>query len=209
MHPNPIYHTGSEVQNLEFARQAGFGMLAVGAGSADQAPMLSHVPFVLAEDGRSAELHLVRSNPIARKMPADGMAARIAVQGPHGYISPDWYGIEDQVPTWNYVAVHLTGRLRPLDVDELRGALDRLSDQFEARLAPKPIWKTEKVSKAALDKLLRMIVPARLTIETVDGTWKLNQNKTAEARQNAAKQIAQSPIGTELATLAELMKNAF
>ena len=206
MHPNPIYHTGSEVQNLEFARQAGFGMLAVGAGSADQAPMLSHVPFVLAEDGRSAELHLVRSNPIARKMPADGMAARIAVQGPHGYISPDWYGIEDQVPTWNYVAVHLTGRLRPLDVDELRGALDRLSDQFEARLAPKPIWKTDKVGEEPLARLMRMILPYRFDIETVDGTWKLAQNKEAPARNGAADGLETSGIGSDLAALAAMMR---
>jgi len=63
----------------------------------DGAPLLSHVPFLLSEDGRRAELHLVRSNPICRAAPG---AARIAVSGSDGYVSPDQYGIPGQVPTW-------------------------------------------------------------------------------------------------------------
>ena len=41
---------------------------------------------------------------------ANGAAVRLIVEGPEGYISPDWYGVADQVPTWNYVAVHLVGK---------------------------------------------------------------------------------------------------
>lgn len=74
-------------------------------------PFLSHVPFLLSGDGSEARLHLVRSTPITRALLTAPRAARIAVSGPDGYISPDWYGLADQVPTWNYVAVHLTARL--------------------------------------------------------------------------------------------------
>lgn len=204
MHPNPVYHTASEAENLEFARARGFGVLVAGG---DGPPMLSHVPFLLSEDGRVADLHLVRSNPIARALDAP-RPARIAVSGPDGYISPDWYGMEDQVPTWNYVAVHLTGPLELRPQDELRDLLDRQSAFYEARLLPKTPWRTDKVDGAALDRLMRMIVPCRLRVEAVAGTWKLAQNKPDSARLAAAEQAEAHSFGAELAALAALMRGA-
>lgn len=168
MHPDKAFHTKSEADNLAFARDRGFGVLAV---AGDGPPMLTHVPFVLAQDGKSADLNLLRSNPIARAL-FEPSPARVAVSGPDSYVSPDWYGIEDQVPTWNYVAVHLTGTLERRPDAELRGLLDRLSAQFEARLAPKAPWRADKMDSAALDRMMRMIVPFRLTLSGVDGTWK-------------------------------------
>ncbi len=205
MHPNPIYRNADAARNIAFARDRGFGVLAV-SDPLGGAPLLSHVPFMLSEDGMTAELHLVRSNPIARAIAAP-VPARIAVSGPDGYVSPDWYGMADQVPTWNYVAVHLTGRLEPCPDSELRGFLDRLSAQFEARLAPKPEWRADKMEAEALARLMRMIVPVRLHIEAIDGTWKLAQNKPEAARLGAAGGIAGGGVGAEVSTLARLMRN--
>ncbi|MDX2483581.1 MAG: FMN-binding negative transcriptional regulator [Pseudodonghicola sp.] len=204
MHPNPIYRGASAARNIAFARARGFGVLVVADPDAG-APLISHVPFALGDDGTLAELHLVRSNPIARAVKAP-MPARLVVSGPDSYISPDWYGMEDQVPTWNYVAVHLTGRLEPCPQAELRGFLDRLSAMFETRLAPKPVWRADKMAPDALARMLRMIVPLRLRIETVEGTWKLAQNKPDAARLAAADGVAATGIGAERAALAELMR---
>ena len=77
------------------------------------------------------------------------VAARIAVSGPDGYVSPDWYGIVDQVPTWNYVAVHLTGVLELRSQEEMRDLLDRQSAYYEDRLRPKPPWRTDKMTDEA------------------------------------------------------------
>ena len=166
MHPNPVYHTDDDARNLAFARDRGFGVLSV---QGDSTPMLSHVPFLLSEDGKTAELHLMRSNPIARGL-KQPLNAVLAVSGPDGYISPDWYGVDDQVPTWNYVAVHLTGVLELRPAEELRDLLDRESALFEQRLLPKPPWKTDKMSPEPLAKMMRMIVPCRMHIDQVDGT---------------------------------------
>lgn len=203
MHPNPIFHTASVAENLAFARARSFGVLAVSA--AEAAPMLSHVPFVLSEDGRVADLHLVRSNPIVRALKAP-LAARLAISGPDSYVSPDWYGVDDQVPTWNYVAVHLTGVLEPRPQEELAALLDRLSDLFEERLLPKTPWRSAKMDAGALERMMRMIVPVRLRIEAVDGTWKLAQHKEAEVRLAAADGIEAAGIGAELAALVRLMR---
>jgi len=201
MHPNPVYHDADQAQNLGFARDRAFGVLAVAGGDV---PMLAHVPFLLSDSGAVADLHLVRSNPIARAL-TEPLPARIAVSGPDSYISPDWYGVADQVPTWNYVAVQLTGTLELRPQDELRDVLDRQSAVYEDRLLPKPPWKTAKMTGDVLDRMMRMIVPCRLAITDVDGTWKLGQNKPEAVRVAAAEHSGAYGFGSETDLLATLM----
>jgi len=204
MHPNPAFRKGDTSSALDFAKQRGFGILSV---NGSEGPMASHIPFYLSEDRTYIEAHLVRSNPIARVI-SEPTPALLAVSGPHGYISPDWYGVEDQVPTWNYIAVHIRGTVQLLPQDQLPAHLDRLSDSFEERLSPKPIWKMDKVSDEALNKLMRMIVPTRFEISQIDSTNKLAQNKPDEARIGAADGLETSTLGSELSTLAQLMREA-
>lgn len=202
MHPNPTFHIATREENLAFARERGFGMLAL---SSDGAPHLSHVPFLLSQDGRVADLHLARPSATARATKAP-RPATLAVTGPDSYISPDWYDMADQVPTWNYVAVHLSGNLVPLPDAALRDQLDRLSAAFEERLLPKPVWQSAKMDTGALSRLLRMIRPFRLEIEDVQGTWKFSQNKPDAARLRAASHVAGAGIGSDLALLSGLMQ---
>ena len=204
MHPNPIFHTATADANLAFARTRSFGTLAIDGG--DGGPLLAHVPFALHADGAHADLHLVRSNPIARALGTPRPAV-IAVSGPDGYVSPDWYGLPDQVPTWNYVAVHLRGTLTRLGAEEMRAILDRQSADYEARLLPKTPWTADKMTPDALDRLMRQIVPLRFALEGVDGTWKLGQNKVAAARLSAATALAESGVGQEVGALAALMRS--
>lgn len=201
MHPNPAFRKVADDVTLAFLRARAFGILAV---NAEQGPLLSHVPFLLSEDGASADLHLVRSNPIAR---LDGVPAVIAVSGPDGYVSPDWYGVDDQVPTWNYVAAHLRGRLERLGEGLMRDMLDRQSAAYEQRLLPKPPWTAGKMNVDALERLMRQILPFRLHVERIDATWKLNQNKAESARLGAAERMERSGIGQETAALARLMRH--
>ena len=203
MHTNPAFRQTPRGANLAFARARGFGLLTMNGADG---PLLAHVPFLLSVDGATADLHLARSNPIARApLPA---AAVIAVAGPDAYISPDWYGLEDQVPTWNYVAVHLRGRLHPLPPETLRDHADALSARFEAELAPKAPWVSTKMADGTMDRMMRMILPFRLVISTIDGTWKLNQNKPAEARLAAATALEARGGEPAATALAHLMRQA-
>ena len=203
MHPNPAFRQTPNDQNITLARDRGFGVLSVNGADG---PLISHVPFILSKDGDFADLHLVRSNPIVRAL-AEPQKAIIAVTGPDAYISPDWYGIEDQVPTWNYVAVHLRGELSLRDADDLKPHLDELAAHFEARLLPKPPWTNDKVAPDAFERMLRMIVPVRLKIENVDGTWKLGQNKGETARLGAADGLDGAGFGNDVGQLAQLMRS--
>ncbi|MEL6678737.1 MAG: FMN-binding negative transcriptional regulator [Pseudomonadota bacterium] len=195
MHSNPAFRKADRAQNIAFAAERGFGMLTVGGA---EGPLASHVPFLLRGD--LVEMHLTRSNPILR---CGGASALMAVVGPDGYVSPDWYGAPEQVPTWNYVAVHLRGRLEVLDPAALRPHLERLSARFEGALDKCP-WTMAKMTEEGVARMMRMIVPVALHVEDVQGTWKLNQNKDDGARLGASKAMPGS-VGSEPGALAALM----
>ncbi len=202
MHPNPAYRQEPQARALDFARERGFGTLTV---AGPEGVLAAHVPF-LVEDGLVAA-HLVRSNPLVRHLGGGPAAALMIVTGPDGYISPDWYGEPDRVPTWNYVAVHIRGELRLIDEARLRAHLDRLAANFERRLAPKTPWKADKMTPDVLARLLRQIVPVEMAIEAVDSTFKLNQNGAASSRLGAAAALAEGDTpGMETGALAALMR---
>ena len=200
MHPNPIFRSDDHDKSLSFAATRGFGILSV---NGEHGPLAAHLPFVFNESRSKLAFHMLRSNPVAR---SPGPAL-LAVSGPDAYISPDWYGLPEQVPTWNYVAVHIRGPLRILPPEALEPHLRALSNAFERRLLPKPVWDLDKVSLAAREKMMRMLVPAELDITHVDATWKLGQNKPAAAVKGAAEALKTSAIGAEIAALAALMED--
>ena len=196
MHPNPAFRGTPEDENLRFAAAKGFGMLCVN-GTAG--PLAAHVPFVMA-GARVVEVHLARSNAIARtELPAPAL---LAVQGPDAYISPDWYGVPDQVPTWNYVAVHLRGVLHPMEPEGLEPQVDALSAEFEGRIAGKRPWTKHKMGEGVMARMMRGILPFRLEVTDIDGTWKLNQNKGPEARAGVIAALeAQGGMAAEIAAM--------
>jgi transcriptional regulator len=202
MHPNPAFRQEPDSRALAFAAERGFGVLTV---AGPEGVLAAHVPFVM-EAGCIAA-HLVRSNPLARHLRAGPAEALMIVSGPDAYVSPDWYGEADMVPTWNYVAVHLRGPLALLPEERLRAHLERLSANFEERLRPKAPWTLGKMSEEAIAARLRQIVPVEMRIAGVASTFKLNQNRSAPARAGAAAALAAGGTpGLETAALAALMR---
>jgi len=183
MHPNSVFRRVDAAQSLALVRERSFGTLVA---QGVQGPLASHIPFLLSDDGLVVEFHLVRGSAMARAI-ADGAPVRLIVGGPEGYISPDWYGVKDQVPTWNYVAVHLVGDARVTSEEGFRDLLDRLSAHFEARLLPKQPWSSDKMTEGVMERMMRAIVPCIMQVSELQSTWKLGQNKTEDARAGAAE----------------------
>ena len=204
MHPNPAFRSEEQQRNIGFARDRAFGTLAVNGADG---PLTSHVPFLLEKSGETAELHLVRSNEIARAV-KEPVRCVITLTGPDSYISPDWYGVPDQVPTWNYVAVRIRGRLIPKPHANLHALLDRLSVHFERRLLPKTPWHSSKMSDGVMEKMMKAILPFEVEVTAIEGTWKLGQNKPDDVRHSGADGVAAFGQGQEIATLAALMHGA-
>lgn len=202
MHPNNHFRKQTDQQNIALAKDRAFGTLAI---NADNGPLLSHIPFLLSEDGKYAELHLVRSNPILKILsePQNGV---ISILGGDAYMSPDWYKVDDQVPTWNYVAVHIRGKLSLLPHEEMHEVLNRLSASMEQRLLPKNPWTSDKMDEAVYQKMLRQIMPVKMDVTEINGTWKLSQNKPEAVRLSAAEFAISSNMGSEIEWIANLMR---
>jgi len=112
-----------------------------------------------------------------------GMGERemlVVFQGPHGYISPGWYGDVQAVPTWNYTAVHLSGIPEILSAEENLEVLDRLVQRFEGRMPdPRLMWERPN-DEAFVNRLAAGTVGFRLSPARVVAKRKLSQNKPTQ-----------------------------
>ena len=171
MHPNRAFAWEDGDAMLAFVADIAFCTICV------EGPALVHAPVVVVAPDR-LRFHVSRGNRVAA---LDGRRAIVSCLGPDAYISPDWYGTPDQVPTWNYLSVEAEGPLRRLDEVELADLLDALSAAHEARLAPKPPWTRAKMSPGRFEAMLKAIAGYELAVEALRGTRKLGQNKPGQA----------------------------
>jgi transcriptional regulator len=144
----------------------------------------SHLPFVHEASTNRLIGHLARLNPHHRRA-ADGADCLVILQGSDAYVSPSWYPSKAtdgrQVPTWNYEAVHVTGRLRWFDEpDRLRDLLDRLTAKFEAGSAEP--WRVSDAPADYIERLSRGILGLEVEILEITAKRKLSQNKPAADR---------------------------
>src|SRR5215470_7287068 len=165
-----------EAASLSFAAARGFGLVIA---SAEGRITASPLPFYIdqAAGGRWLAFHVARGNRLA-DLAAHGGRWLVAVWGADAYVSPRWYASPDQVPTWLYETVQLAGPVRVMSAAEQREHLDRLSAAFEARQAPAPPWTPDLVTPGRREALMKAIVAIEMTVESVDGSFKLNQHKS-------------------------------
>jgi transcriptional regulator len=184
MHPAALFRETDAERLAALVAEAG---LALVVGVAAGRPVVAHAPVLLAE-GR-LRFHLSRANPLAAALDAEPRALAV-VTGPHAYVSPDWYGIADQVPTWNYLSAEIEGPVRRLETEAAAALLDDLSAVFEARLAPKPAWTRAKMGPGRFEAMLGAIAAFEMSVERLEGVRKLSQNKPAEAQGRLAEALA-------------------
>ena len=155
----------------------------------DGYPLATRLPVVW--DGDRLVFHIARANPHWRSVPVEESVAALAVvTDAEAYVSPGWYATKAEhgrvVPTWNYSAVQITGRLRRVeDPAWLREAVTMLTDQHEAARAER--WAVTDAPATYVDKQLRAIVGLELAIERVEGKAKLSQNRSEEDRAGVVR----------------------
>jgi len=155
----------------------------------------SHIPMVLEQNGGMGQLrgHISRANTQWRDY-TPSVEALAIFSGPQHYITPNWY-VEKQetgkvVPTWNYVVVHAYGYLKIVEDGEwLMAHLASLTKIHEAG-SPVP-WKIEDAPADYVASLAKGIVGLEITIERLEGKWKVSQNRSEEDRNGVAKGLAE------------------
>lgn len=177
MRQNPSF-TLADVAEMRRVVEANPWATIVSAG--DDGLVSSHYAVLLDDDRDDLTIvaHVGRPDDLIH-----GLGERellVVFQGPHGYVSPGWYGDVPAVPTWNYTAVHLAGVPEILSAEENLAVLDRLVERFESRLpAPRLMWERPN-DTAFVERLAAGTVGFRLTPTRVVAKRKLSQNKPAE-----------------------------
>src|SRR5690349_6686974 len=185
MHPNPLFRSEDRPLLEALIDEIGFGMVFM---TTPDGPRVAHTPLLSAGDG-AVQFHLSRGNALTRWI--DGGTALVTVNGPDGYISPRWYADRATVPTWDYLALELEGRVRRMDSDGLEGLLHALIRRHEGRLEGAP-WTAEETPPEMWRKLLGGIVGFELEVLAWRPTLKLSQNKSADERAAIAAGLEQA-----------------
>jgi transcriptional regulator len=162
----------------------GWSVLVTAASGALQA---AHVPCLLDRDhdlgGNSEQLvivgHTARADPVSAAL-LSRHEVLLVLQGPHGYVSPAWYGEGVYVPTWNFMIAHVSGIPEPLEGEEAFSVLERTVEHFEA--ARDHPWKLQGKTLEYARQIAPGTVPFRLRSVTVRAKAKLSQDKPREVR---------------------------
>jgi transcriptional regulator len=180
----------------DFIDEHAFGTLLTMAANR---PFASHVPFLLDRAARRLHCHVARPNPQWQQL-AESPRVLAIFAGPHGYISPTWYA-DPGVPTWNYAVVHVYGSARSVDDSHTtRAHVEALAAKFE-RSQPSP-WVPDYDAGR-----LHGIVAIEIAIETIEGKFKLSQNRSAEDRARVIARLEATGRDAD-AALARLMAAA-
>lgn len=189
---------------LAFAAARGFGLVVSCDGGR---PLASSVPFLIEErsgKGPRVTFHVARGNPLAQAAEKRGYWM-LAVQGADAYVSAAWYESPEQVPTWLYEAVHLSGPVSVVPPEHARAHLDALTARFEGGIETP--WTTERLSPERLAQLERAIVVIEMLVEEIAGSFKLNQHKSdadhvaVASRLSAQDEPAERTIAARMVAL--------
>lgn len=200
MYVAPHFRVTDPEKVLEFIRSNPFGILVA---SQSNIPLASHIPFWLEErEGNYFLLgHLSIANELVNVLLGANQVLAI-FQGSHGYISPSWYE-KQNVPTWNYQAVHIYGSAALVSDADLELHVGELMNAYEGNIPGGR--KYEDMEPDYRQRELRGIKGFRIRIENVEASYKLSQNRNDQDYGNIVEQLKSSgnPHDLELARVME------
>jgi transcriptional regulator len=182
----PGYFRNKNLPELEaFIRQNPFAILI---NQREGKPWATHLPVELEENETGEKVlwcHVARANQQWKNFETNPDALLI-FSGPHHYISSSWYN-HINVPTWNYIAVHVYGKVQIMGEERFYEALKRLMSRYEA--ASKNPQSIENLPQDFVRKQLHHAVGFEISITRMEGKWKLSQNRDNESAQNVIREL--------------------
>jgi transcriptional regulator len=206
MYP-PKYFQTNEEENHKLSALINDNALATLLVNIDgPLPHISHIPFHFEECDTSTEAkskvliaHVSNQHPLAARLSTKGdVPLSLVFHGEHSYISPHCGTNVNTnndntngqvVPTWNYAKVHVTGIAIPIVDPELKYQQMKRSSQHFEREQQRP-WQLTEVSDKKIRQMLTAITFFKVRIDTIEGRFKLSQNKPIAVRTQIAKQVA-------------------
>jgi transcriptional regulator len=204
MYIPPAFRRDDPEELVAFMRAHSFVTLV---SCVDGAPLASHIPVVVRFDDGQVTLtgHLAKANPHWK---AFGAGESMAIfTGPHAYISPSLYESRDNVPTWNYIAVHAYGTPRAIMLpggrEELVEVITELITDTDSAYLPQ--WG--ELSDTYRDGKLKGIVGFEMPVTRLEGKYKLSQNRSTGEQANVAQALLKSTDPAIAGTGAAMKQN--
>jgi len=196
-----LYRNENQEDIQNFIHQNGFGILV---NQTDGKLWATHIPLLLEEKNGKQILvgHVSRENPQAERFKTNDDAL-VIFSGAHTYIPSSWYDHEN-VPTWNYLAVHVYGKVKLHSLEESIEALKRLVNKYEAK-SEKPL-RIEDLSKKTMLQA-HGIVSFEIEITAVEAKKKLSQNRDDKNYQTIISKLENSNDNQAIAVAEEMKKN--
>ena len=196
-----LYKNENQEDIQNFIHQNGFGILV---NQTNGKLWATHIPLVLEEKNGKQILvgHISKENPQAESFKTNDEVL-IIFSGAHSYISSSWYDHEN-VPTWNYLAVHVYGKLTIHSLEETVADLKKLVDKYEAK-SEKPI-RVEELSKKTMLQA-RGIIGFEIEITAIEAKKKLSQNRDDKNYQNIISKLENSNDFQSIEVAKEMKKN--
>jgi transcriptional regulator len=201
MYLPPHFEQKDKILAMQFVQQYPFGLLLT---NGESIPSATHLPFLIEQEGEDYYLwsHLSKANPQAQAL--KDRTALVIFSEPHAYISPEYY-TRESVPTWNYVAVHLSGQAELITEESAVLNLMEKSIQF---FDEKYLEQWEQRTTSYIQKLLRGVIAFKIKITDWQAKEKLSQNRTPTEQQNIITGLSTSkdPLAQELG---QIMKEKY
>ncbi|MEC3841819.1 FMN-binding negative transcriptional regulator [Bacillus amyloliquefaciens] len=185
--PAPFQLSEADASNV--IKEYGFATLFSTAGGM---PYATHLPLMMSKDNHYLYGHFALPNPQWKEI--EGQSVLAVFQGPHCYISPKWYETNQDVPTWNYVAVHVYGEAELLDNEENVHSMSDLVLKYESPDSP---YKLEDIDAKLLAGLNKGVKGFKIKISKIEGKAKLSQNQPAARQELVVQQLKQIPHTNE------------
>ncbi len=198
----PELYRNEDQQDIEnFIRQNGFAILI---NQTDGKLWATHIPLLLEEkEGKQFLVgHVSRENPQAESFKANAEVLAV-FSGVHTYISSSWYDHEN-VPTWNYLAVHVYGKVKLHSLEQSIDALKRLVDKYEAK-SENPV-RVEDLSEKTM-RQAKGIVSFEIEITGIEAKKKLSQNRDDKNYKTIISKLENSNDNQAIAVADEMRKN--
>lgn len=202
MYIHPLNKWEDEPEIVDFIRKNAFATLI---SQVDGKPWATHLPFVLGKNKSGEPVlggHLAKANQQWKSISENEDVLAI-FQGPHAYISSSWYNHEN-VPTWNYLAVHVSGKIRLIEGEELMDHLKSLTDIYEEG-RPNRV-RVETMNETYVARQLRALVGFEIKIEDVKASAKLSQNRDDVNYHNIVQKLEESQFPLDKGVASEMKK---
>lgn len=193
----PKKHRPDTFENVfEFIQKYSFGILISQIENNLQAV---HIPFLIKKSGEQIILtgHVAKANPLTNAI-VDQQDVMLIFSEPHSYVSSSWYD-HVNVPTWNYIAVHVYGKIQVMEGDELKEELKKMVDLYEEGRPNR--FHLEDMPEDMLQAHIKGITAFKVTSTKIEANYKLSQNRNDKNYTEVIRQLntSSNPLDQEIA----------